>query len=99
MKEIELLKPEKEVNKGLYKGVDLNKVTFPCLCTFNSAGKHEGIINKVRDLNGRDSFELHYLNCPWSSTNRCQVKNCFRDLLEFWEVEFRSGKVIIYDID
>lgn len=98
MKEVKLTIPEKQ-DFNLYKGIDLYDVSFPCLCTFNTCF-HErklGMLN-MGYKDGKNLYELHYL-IPEGDVNRCQEDYDFKDLLERWDVEFKKGKVIVYDID
>ena len=98
MKEIELMIPDRE-DDNYYKGMNLDHVVFPCLCTFNTnlAKEELGMLN-MGYANGKNLYELHYL-IPEGDVNRCQEDYDFKALLERWNVEFKEGKVIVYDID
>lgn len=98
MRKVEFKYEEYGIPSSIYRGIDLNKLTFPCLCSFITTmdGRQPGIIMFDDD----DGYHLYYTEIPnhYDSpiTNSCEKSKDLRGLLNMWDVEWENG-VIIYD--
>ena len=99
-KEIELLAPKAEKEYPvIHKGIDITKLDFPQLCTFWHDGrKAYGVLNKTWE-DGKDVYQLHHLIRRQENTELSGVTSNpnLKQLLDTWDVEFKSGKVIVYE--
>ena len=98
MKQIKLCKPEKVEITTYYKGVALEKLMFPCLCTFIVP---PGNVREVGMLNCgypdlKVMYTLHHAE-PRADVNRIGFDDDLFELLLRYDIEFEAGEICYYD--
>ena len=93
---VQLLLPRKPQNALMYKGENMCKVSFPCLCTYENCGRKKGMINWDY-IDSKDTFVLSQVGTECFDVNTVASNTDLIKLLERWEVELREGEIVYYD--
>ena len=93
---IQLLLPRKPQNALMYKGENMCKVSFPCLCTYENCGRKKGIINWDY-IGNENTFVLSEVSVDNFDVNVVSSDADLIALLEKWDVELREGEIVYYD--
>lgn len=92
------LKPKKLKQGNWVNGENLDKIKFPCLCSYNDmTGEHIGML--ITDIDRDNKNIIHLINIEEQSRNlSCQFSEFkLKDMMELHHVHILKGKIIIFE--
>ena len=103
-KKVQRKKAERAYKEGNWSGKhwvngeNLDKIKFPCFCSFKyGTGTHYGIITKTRlDFDG-GHFTLHSIWEQHSSFSSVKSYSELGSLIEIWDIHILKGKIILFE--